>query len=183
MSAEAKYVHAVAASMAKPRKSIRRTSSPRLVYFEDRGAVYDAPIETVWDFMRQDEEFHPKAHASSVRNFKDTRLSAVTVLLKWEELKGGRWKKRVARMTEIRPSVRILEELEGPDAGSQTVHTYSPRGNTTVVDVLSYRRSTRESPALIKRKWLRRFAKAYREDLPYFRQYVRKRRVANKNAA
>ena len=81
MSAEAKYVHAVAASMAKPRKSIRRTSSPRLVYFEDRGAVYDAPIETVWDFMRQDEEFHPKAHASSVRNFKDKRLSAVTVLL------------------------------------------------------------------------------------------------------
>ncbi len=169
--------------MPQTRNAPNRKSTRGLVYFEDRGAIYDAPIEMVWDFMHKDEEFHPKAHTSTVRNFREKRLSEVTILLRWEQLEGGRWRKRVARLTEIRPSVRILEEIEGPDAGSQTVHTYIPRGKTTVVDVLSYRRSTKESPAQVKRKWLRRFAQAYREDLPYFRKYIRGRRASSKKTA
>ncbi len=168
--------------MVRSRKRPRRGSSTGLVYFEDRGAIYDAPIEFVWDFMHNDREFHPKAHIGTVRNFKSKRLSAVSILLRWEKLEGRRWEKKVARLTEIRPSVRILEEIEGPDAGSQTVHIYTPKGEVTIVDVLSYRRSTKDSPAQIKAKWLRKFADAYSEDLPYFQQYVLKRR-ANERAA
>ena len=168
--------------MTQKGKRARRNSSTGLVYFEDRGAIYDAPIEVVWDFMRNDDEFHPRAHVGTVRKFKSKRLSAVSILLRWEQLDGRRWRKRVARLTEIRPSVRILEEMEGPDAGSQTVHIYIPKGAATVVDVLSYRRSTKDSPAQIKRKWLRQFADAYSEDLPYFRQYVLKRQASEKRA-
>ena len=169
--------------MAPRRSRTHRPSPPRLVYFEDLGGVYDAPIEVVWDFMEKDEEFHPKAHKSTVRNFKSKRLSEISIILRWEQREGPRWRKKFARMTEVRPSVRILEEIEGPDAGSQTVHIYRPKGNSTVVDVLSYRRSTIDSPGQIRKKWLRKFASAYREDLPYFRAYARKVRSAKNKRA
>lgn len=160
--------------MPKGRKVNRSSSTPPLVYFEDLGAVYDAPIDAVWDFMEKDEEFHPKAHKSTVRNFKAKRLSKISVLLRWEVLEDGRWVKRNARVTEIRPSVRILEELGGPEKGSKTVHTYTPRGTKTVVDVLNYRYSTKLTPAQLKRKWLARLKGAYNEDLPYFRKFAQK---------
>lgn len=150
--------------------------SPSMTYFEDRGAVYDAPIETVWDFMQKDEEFHPKAHSATLRNMEQKQLSEVTLLLRYETLDGDRrrWRKYVSRLTEIRPSVRILEQLEGPNAGTKTVHLYIPRGKRTVVDVLCYMCSPERSPAETKREMLRKFSQAYKEDLPYFRRFARK---------
>ena len=157
-----------------PAKSPREHPSPSMTYVEDRGTVLDAPLEVVWDFMEKDEEFHPKAHATTLRNFVAKDLSDVTTLLRCEVRDGGRWRKMVARMTTIRPAVRILEELEGPFAGSKTVHVYRPRGRKTSVDVLCYMHSTELSPKEIKRQRMRTYASSHAEDVPFLRRFTRK---------
>jgi len=167
------------AEVMSPRKKVtkkqREHSSPSLTYFEDRGTVLDAPLEVVWDFMQKDEEFHPKAHAPTLRNMKAKTLSEVTNLIRFERRTSqGRWTKFASRITEIRPAVRIKEDLEGPYAGSVTVHVYRPRGRKTSVDILCYMRSSEFSPKEIKREWLRIFARAGAEDAPWLRRFARK---------
>ena len=150
-------------------------SLPDMTYFEDRGSVYDAPIEVLWDFMEKDEEFHPKAHTAGLRNFEAKDISEVTRLVRCEVRGGiGQWRKMVARITSIRPAVRINEELEGPYAGSKTVYLYSPRGRKTAVDVLFYMRSSELTPEEIRRDRLTTHARSYTEDVPYLRRFVRK---------
>ncbi len=149
---------------------------PDTTYFEDRGSVYDAPIEVLWDFMEKDEEFHPKAHKTGLRNFEAKEISEVTSLVRCEVRDGGsRWRKMVARITSIRPAVRINEELEGPYAGSKTVYLYSPRGRKTSVDILFYMKSSELTPEEIRRDRLRTHARSFAEDVPYLRRFVRKR--------
>jgi ligand-binding SRPBCC domain-containing protein len=143
-----------------------------MIYFEDRGAIYDAPLEVVWDFIEKDETFHPKAHAATLRNFESKDLSEVTSLIRCEVQDSGGWRKMVSRFTTIRPAVRINEELEGPYAGSKTVHVYTPQGERTVVDVLCYMQSSELTPEEIKRDRLKSFATAFEEDLPYFRRFA-----------
>jgi len=144
-----------------------------LTYVEDRGAVYDAPLEVVWDFMEKDETFHPKAHTAAVRNFEEKALSEITTILSYERRIGGRWEKMVCRMTAVRPAVRIQEDLDGPWAGSRTVFLYTPLGERTVVDVFGYVQSSELTPAEIKRDRKKTWANAYSEDLPYFRRFAK----------
>jgi len=147
------------------------------VYFEDRGAVYDAPLDVVWDFWLKDETYHPKAHPSDVRNFHSKVLSDATTLVDYEALEQGRWRKRACRMTVIRPAIRIQEDLKGPFAGSIKVFVYTPRGARTAVDVLCWMKSAKLTPKQIEVQTRKLFANAFREDLPWFRKYVRSRRV------
>jgi len=152
--------------------SPRKARSPKVTYVEDRGAVYDAPIEVVWDFMEKDETFHPKAHTALVRNFEEKALSEVTTLLRYERRTGRRWEKLVCRMTAVRPAVRIQEDLSGPYAGSKTVFLYTPDGERTVVDVFGYVQSSELTPAEIREDRTKTWANAYAEDLPYFRRFA-----------
>jgi hypothetical protein len=156
-----------------PTETQRKALSPRVTYVGDRGAVYDAPLEVVWDFMEKDETFHPKAHTAVVRNFEEKALSEVTTLLSYERRNGGRWEKMVCRMTTIRPAVRIQEDLDGPYAGSKTVFLYTPQGERTVVDVFGYVQSSELTSAEIKRDRKKTWANAYSEDLPYFRRFAK----------
>ena len=153
-------------------KTRPRPLSPKPTYVEDRGAVYDAPLEVVWDFLQKDEQFHPRAHTAKVRNFQSKDLSEVTTLLSYERRQGSRWKKMVCRLTSIRPAVRVQEDLDGPYAGSTTVFLYTPQGERTVVDVLGFLRSSELTPAEMKRDRKRTWANAYAEDLPYFRRFA-----------
>jgi len=152
-------------------KTQSETPSPSETYVEDRGAVYDGPLEVVWDFM-SDEKFHPRAHTAAVRNFEEKALSDVTTLLSYERRNGRRWEKMGCRMTIIRPAVRIQEDLDGPFAGTKTVFLYTPQGERTNVDVFAYVKSATLSPAQIKRERKKRWARAYSEDLPYFRLFA-----------
>jgi hypothetical protein len=151
-------------------------ASPSPVYFEDRGAVYDAPLDVVWDFWLKDETYHPRAHTSKVRNFRTKELSEVTTLIRYEALESGEWRKKSCRMTVIRPAVRVQEDLTGPDAGSIKVYVYTPRGSRTVVDVLCWMKPSELTPKQIEVETRRSFASAFREDLPWFRKYVQSRK-------
>jgi hypothetical protein len=128
----------------------------------------------MWDFIEKDEEFHPTAHAATLRNFKAKDLSEVTSLINCEVRWGGHRRKMVTRFTSIRPAVRINEELEGPYAGSKFVLLYSPRGRRTAVDVLCYMHSSELSPKQIKRETMKTLAKAHAEDMPLLRRFARK---------
>jgi len=164
----------VSVTMGASKKVVR--PSPNLVYFEDRGAVYDAPLDLVWDFWRKDETYHPRAHTAKVRNFRAKEISKLTTLVSYEALDAGRWEKRACRMTTIPPAVRVQEDLKGPDAGSIKVYVYSPRGSRTAVDVLCWMRSTKRAPKQLKVETRKVFANAFREDLPWFQKYVSSRR-------
>ena len=141
---------------------------------EDRGTVYDVPLEVLWDFMKKDEEFRPRVHADTLRNFESEVLSEVTRLVRYELPSGGRWRKMASRLTESRPAVRIDEEVEGPCAGSKKVFLYSPRGRKSAVDVLCYMRSTELSPKQLRRETLRGLAENHAEDVPFLRRFARK---------
>jgi hypothetical protein len=159
-------------ALAKRSKTTQRSEGPpKATYVEDRGAVYDAPIEVVWDFM-DDETFHSKAHTAAVRNFKAKPLSEVSTLISYEKRRGKRWERMVCRMTTIRPAVRIQEDLIGPYAGSKTVFLYTSKGERTVVDVFGYVQSSEMTPAEVRKDRKRTWANAYSEDLPYFRRFV-----------
>ena len=158
--------------------SARRKSAepgPRLVFLEDRGAVYDAPLEVLWDFMTSDDTFHPQAHKGSVRNFRSKALSELSVVLSWDEKLDGTWQRRIARMTTIRPAVRVQEDLVGPWAGSKLVFVYSPRGPRTLVDVLCYMRHAQLTEKQVKSEWRKNFSQNYREDKPWLRKFARSR--------
>ncbi|HTT73478.1 MAG TPA: hypothetical protein VMG99_04945 [Thermoplasmata archaeon] len=139
--------------------------------------MLDAPLEVVWDFMKNDEEFHPQAHAATLRNLEVERLSELTHLIRCEMRVAGRWRTIVSRLTEIRPAVRIDEEIEGPFAGSKKVFLYSPRGDKTSLEVHCYMRSSEHSPGEIRRSVLRELATNHAEDVPYLRLFARKRRA------
>lgn len=155
-----------------PERTQRTARRPIVAFVEDRGAVYDAPLEVVWDFMN-DEVFHPKAHTGDVRNFTDKSLSEVSTLISYEKREGNRWVKKVCRMTTIRPAVRIQEDLAGPYAGSTTVFLYTSRGSRTVVDVFGYGPTSGMTPAEFRRGRKKMWANAYSEDLPYFRRFAK----------
>jgi hypothetical protein len=144
-----------------------------LVYLEDRGAVYDAPLEVVWDFWLKDDTYHAQAHTSTVRNFRTKKLSELTTLIRYQALEAGKWRNKACRMTVIRPAIRIQEDLVGPDAGSIKVYVYTPQGAKTVVDVLCWMKSSERTPRQIEVAARKTFADAYREDLPWFQKYVR----------
>jgi hypothetical protein len=148
---------------------------PTVTYVEDRGAVYDAPLEVVWDFM-SDDTFHPLAHTADVRNFKAKRLSEVSTLLSYEKREGNRWEKKVCRMTTVRPAVRIQEDLNGPYAGSTTVFLYTSQGKRTVVDVFGYGTTAKMTPSEFRKGRKKMWGNAYSEDLPYFRRFAEQHR-------
>lgn len=160
-------------ALAKHLESDQRAPGlPGTIYFADRGTVLDAPIEVVWDFIEKDEEFHPKAHRATLRNFESKELSEVTTLIHCEVRRGGRWRKWVGRQTAIRPALRVNELLEGPYAGSKMVWLYTPRGAKTAVDVLCYMRSSDLTPEQVKHEWLSTLATAHAEDVPWLRRFA-----------
>lgn len=147
----------------------RKRKEADLVYFEDRGSVYDAPIDVLWDFLR-DNEFHPKAHQDSLRNMKWRDLSEITGEGSCEVVRGGKWTKIRFRVTSIRPFVRINEEFAGRYAGLKFALLYIPKGERTGVDVFV------TSPKEVADEIRRTLAKAFDEDVPALSEFVRSRR-------
>ena len=139
-----------------------------MVYFEDRGSTYDVPIDVLWEFMVTDDEFHPKAHKSGLRNMKWKDLNEITGGGTCEVMRGGKWTKMRFRITTVRPLVRIVEEFGGRYDGQKMVFLYKPKGKRTAVDVLIH---TRKDVAEEIRLTL---GKAFEEDVPALRKFALK---------
>jgi hypothetical protein len=145
----------------------QKRKKSELVYFEDRGSVIDAPIDVVWEYILTDNEFHSKAHNTSLRNMKWKDLSEITGEGTCEVMRGGRWSKMKFRVTTIPPFVRISEEFEGPYAGQKMVFLYTPKGRRTAVDVFVL------TPKNVAEETRRTLAHAHEEDVPMIREFLR----------
>ena len=144
----------------------------KLVYFEDKGTVLDAPIDVVWDFMLKDNVYHSKAHHNSLRKMKWKDINEITGEGTCEVVRGGRWTKMRFRMTTIPPFVRISEEFAGRYAGQKMAFLYSPKGrNRTAVNVFVL------APKDVAEETRRDLAQAHEEDVPMLREFLRSRKA------
>ncbi len=145
------------------------------VFFHDAGTVYDAPLDALWDFMKKDEEFHPRAHGKTLRNFQGKELSPNSFEATYEVLRGGKWRWARSRHSEYPPLCKIGEQLEGDYAGSVFVISYWPAGRRTRVDVRARLRSTVLTARELKAHWRESFANAYHEDIVALPKFLKKR--------
>jgi hypothetical protein len=155
--------------MRAHKKSQKRRTGTDLVYFEDRGSVYDAPIGVLWDYMLKDNEYHSKAHHNTLRNMKWKDLSEITGEGSCEVMRGGKWTKERFRLTTIPPFIRISEEFGGRRAGLKMVFLYTPKGRRTAVDVFVL------SPRDVVEETRRTLVQAHEEDVPMVRAFSRSR--------
>ncbi len=150
----------------------QKRKGAELVYFEDRGTVLDAPIDVVWDYMLTDNEFHSKAHHTTLRNMKWKDINEITGEGTCEVVRGGKWDKMRFRMTTIRPFVRIQEEFAGRYAGQKMVYLYTAKGrNKTAIDVFVY------TPKGVAKEIRQTLAQAHEEDVPMLREFLRSRKA------
>ncbi len=104
-----------------------------MVYFEDMGSTIDLSLDELQSFLDSDE--HGSVHADDVRNFEMVENVVPTIVVNFERMFEGQWKKSRTRMTSFRPYCNCVEELEGVFAGSRFVVVHRPDGPKTRVDV------------------------------------------------
>jgi hypothetical protein len=104
-----------------------------MTHVSDVGREFDAPVDVVWKFLSSGEP-HARAH-KSIRNLVATPAGENTVVGTMEWFWKGSWVKVATRLTAVPPVAVIVEQLEGPFAGSKSVAIYIPRGAKTGVDV------------------------------------------------
>ena len=143
--------------------------SKELVYFEDRGGVYDAPIDVVWDYIVSHNEYHAKAHHATLRNMKWKDINEITGEGTCEVMRGGRFTKMRFRLTTVPPFVRIVEEFEGRYAGQKMVLLYTPKGKKTGIDVFVL------TPKEVAAEMRETLANSHNEDVPMIRAFARRK--------
>ncbi len=155
---------------ARDAGSRRDRKETEMVYFEDRGSVFDAPIGAVWDYITKANDLHSNAHRDSLRKFKWRSLSEITGEGTCEVVRGGRWTKVRFRATNIPPFVRINEEFAGRYAGLKMVCLYTSKGDKTAVDVFVL------SPRRVAEEIRRTLEQTFEEDAPAVRAFFRSQR-------
>jgi hypothetical protein len=104
-----------------------------MVHIKDEGSHFDAPIETVWAFLRSPPD-HGPSH-KSVRNAQMKPLSENSIEITQEQNMNGQWVKVANRITFHPPLAVFIEVLEGPMAGTKMVNVYTAKGPKTGIDV------------------------------------------------
>jgi hypothetical protein len=133
-----------------------------MVYFEDTGAILDAPIEYIWEYLVS--EHHAPAHRKSTRNFEVREVVGSTSLVAAERQLHGRWSAFASRSTDFPPLCICNEEVEGDFAGTKFVVVYKPEGRVTRVDVYGNVDSKTFPPAGAKREFLALLQGAHEDD-------------------
>lgn len=138
-----------------------------MAYFEDKGAIIDAPIEEVWTYLYSEE--HGPAHRESARNFEVIETVGATSLVSAERKLHGQWSKFVSKSTDYAPLGIVNEEVEGDFAGTKFVIVYVPEGRVTRVDVYGDVRSKIFAPDEARRLFLELLQGAYEDDAAQMR--------------
>ena len=134
-----------------------------MVYFEDKGAIYDASLDEVWRYLVS--EHHGPAHARNARNFEIKGADGPTTLVSAERLLSGKWSTFVSKSTDFPPLCICNEEVEGDFAGTKFVIVYRPEGNVTRADVFGDVQSKVFEPEEAKRRFLELLQRAYEDDI------------------
>jgi hypothetical protein len=139
-----------------------------MVFFEDTGAIIDAPIDYVWQYL--DSDHHAAAHARNARNFEIRETIGSTSLIAAERLVRGKWSVFVTKSTDYPPLCAVNEEVEGDFAGTKFVLLYRPEGNVTRVDVFGQVESPVLAPEEARRVFLELLQGAYEDDASAIRR-------------
>ncbi len=151
-----------------------------MVFVQDEGSVFDAPIDFVWDYIFG--EGHDGAHTTT-RNSKFEKVSDVTFVYAAERNFRGRWAPDRMRISMFRPVAAVTEWLDGVLAGSKFVYVYTPRGDATRIDVYGEFASPTLSGQELTAAALEFLESEYRDDAPAIRTAYRKSRDAPGPAA
>jgi hypothetical protein len=100
-----------------------------VAYFEDTGAVIDAPIAQVWAYLVSED--HGPADSESARNFEVKETVGPTATVSAERFLNGKWSTFVSTSSDFSPFCICNEEVEGDFAGTKFVILYRPEGHRT----------------------------------------------------
>ncbi len=159
---------------AYARSGARAESDGAVMFFQDVGGRFDAPLDATWKYFFEGGEDHRRAHPNT-RNFKFRRVSETVSVFSSERNRRGRWVSETVRMTSLAPLGYVLEMLEGPIAGSKMLYVYAPKGRKTQADVYGYLKSGSIPQSRLRREVLDDLARDFNEDAPILRQFARKR--------
>lgn len=138
-----------------------------MVFIEDAGSVYNAPIDMIWKLNQAHATEANKIHPKS-RNNKTEVISETTFFSSWETdgIDGKPVKMRIKG--SIFPPLGVaFEILEGPMAGSQFFNYYNPQGNRIGVTVVGNFKSPMMSDEQLKPAVLAFLEEAFNEDAAY----------------
>ncbi len=150
-----------------------------MVYIEDRGSVFDAPLEIVWKYLF-DGEAHDKVHKST-RNPSFKPISKTSFIYSSERNFDGSWIPESMRQSVFPPLGMSTEWLEGAFAGSKMFYLYSPKGNNkTQIDVFGDFQSKTITGNDLEQA-VRKFLEGeYSDDAPAIRDYVKNHKKRSK---
>ena len=146
-----------------------------MVFFEDKGTLINAPLETVWEYFHADA--HDEAHRGSLRNVSVKSLSSWTMEVTAERCYRGAWSKFVTDTTFCKPLAIFNEEIEGLFAGSKFIMLYAPHGRQTRVDVMGDLRSPTLPDSEVKRVFEEMLETSYEEDTRVVEQFAAVKRA------
>jgi hypothetical protein len=104
-----------------------------MVWIEDKGSTFDAPIDFVWNYIFGGND-HDKSHKTT-RKSKIGKVSDITISYASERQLRGKWAPDLMRISMFPPVSVVTEWLEGVLAGSKLVYLYAPEGGRTRIDV------------------------------------------------
>jgi hypothetical protein len=102
------------------------------VYILDEGAVFDAPIDRIWEYLQSEGHEH-----KAVKTVNLEMQGENTVLITNEVyLEGVPPLRNKLKVTMYAPFGLVQEYLEGPMSGTKTFQYYTPKGDKTGVTVV-----------------------------------------------
>jgi hypothetical protein len=143
-----------------------------MVWIEDKGSKFDAPIDFVWKYIFGGEG-HDASHKTT-RNPKFGKVSDITITYGSERYLRGKWAPDQMRISMFPPVSVVTEWLEGVLAGSKLVYVYTPDGDKTKIDVYG-EFTSKTLPASEVEAAAREFLdKEFEDDAPMIQQEYRK---------
>ena len=132
-----------------------------MVFVRDEGSYFDAPIETVWEFVGSGDS-HSTAHRH--RAVRRDRISSRSAVYSWECEFDGAPTRFAMRWTSFYPVGIAYDVLEGPFTGSRFFLVYTPEGSRTGVSVVGEFVSPTLSERAVEPAVRRFFEKEFEED-------------------
>jgi len=149
---------------------------PEMVWVEDKGATFDAPIDVVWKYIFGGGDHDAAHHTTRAGKMKLAFKEPIILLYTAERKYGTTWKKETMRISFFPPVASVQELLDGPLKGSKWTYVYTPHGRRTRVDAYGEFRS-RSLPTKKLKRWAVEFlANEFREDAPGVRAMGRAHR-------
>jgi hypothetical protein len=139
-----------------------------MVFIEDIGSIFDAPLDKVWKLGEAHAKEGNKIHPNT-RNNKTEIVNDTTFINSWEEDMNGQTIKIKAKGTIYYPLGMAFEILEGPFSGSKFFNYYIPKDNnkTSVNIVGDFRSNVISDDEQLKSAVIGFLEKVYNEDIAY----------------